>query len=100
MLSKLVRRQRRNVHLQLRRGKFAETLVRDLFIIRVFDNVFKELYMVYVAERFRRKFVALVYAGSNPVVHPNILKETLILINERSYRRHPPMCRDVRDSEM
>lgn len=29
--------------------------------------------MVYVAERFRRKFVALVYAGSNPVVHPIIL---------------------------
>lgn len=27
--------------------------------------------MVYVAERFRRKFVALVYAGSNPVVYPH-----------------------------
>ena len=36
------------------------------------------IYMVYVAERLRRQFVALVYAGSNPVVHPNILKETLV----------------------
>lgn len=26
--------------------------------------------MVFVAERLRRKFVALVYAGSNPVEHP------------------------------
>ena len=26
--------------------------------------------MVYVAEWLRRKFVALVYAGSIPVVHP------------------------------
>ena len=29
--------------------------------------------MVYVAERFRRKFVALVYASSNPVVHPTLV---------------------------
>lgn len=28
--------------------------------------------MVFVAERFRRKIVALVYAGSNPVKHPLI----------------------------
>ena len=33
------------------------------------------LNMVYVAERLRRKFVALVYAGLNPVVHPNIKRE-------------------------
>ena len=26
--------------------------------------------MVFVAERIRRKFVALVYAGSSPVEHP------------------------------
>lgn len=55
----------------MKNRKIAETLVRDLFIIRVFDELFKELYMVYVAERLRRKFVALVYAGSNPVVHPS-----------------------------
>ena len=28
------------------------------------------VYMEFVAERLRRKFVALVYAGSNPVEHP------------------------------
>ena len=33
--------------------------------------------MVYVAEWLRRKFVALVYAGSSPVVHPNI-KENIM----------------------
>ena len=34
--------------------------------------------MVYVAEWFRRKFVALVYAGSIPVVHP---KPKIILLH-------------------
>ena len=28
-------------------------------------------YMVFVVERFRRKIVVLVYAGSSPVKHPN-----------------------------
>ncbi len=34
--------------------------------------------MVFVAERLRRKFVALVYAGSNPVEHPKTLKENIM----------------------
>lgn len=37
--------------------------------------------MVYVAEWLRRKFVALVYAGSNPVVHPIMIVE----VNHRTY---------------
>lgn len=34
--------------------------------------------MEFVAERFRRKFVALVYAGSNPVKLPKKVKKRLV----------------------
>ena len=40
------------------------------------EGNFIPINMVYVAERFRRKFVALVYAGSNPVGHPDRLSDS------------------------
>ena len=43
------------------------------------------LNMVYVAERLRRKFVALVYAGLNPVVHPNMKKRKYYRLAEKRF---------------
>lgn len=45
----------------------------NLIIPKKMDSDFFN--MVFVAEWFRRKFVALVYAGSNPVEHPNKKKD-------------------------
>ena len=36
--------------------------------------------MVFVAEWFRRKFVALVYAGSNPVEHPILILSIMVKV--------------------
>ena len=41
--------------------------------------------MVFVAERLRRKFVALVYAGSNPVKHPNMKKRKFYRMAEKRF---------------
>ena len=41
--------------------------------------------MVFVAEWLRRKFVALVYAGSNPVEHPNMKKRKFYRMAEKRF---------------
>ena len=55
-------------------------------MITKFNQIDSDFFnMVFVAEWFRRKFVALVYAGSNPVEHPNMKKRKCYRIAEKRF---------------